>query len=142
MKRAILSFSFIVFIGMLTACSPRADTATTVPTLVAFQAAPPTACPQEEILPTIKELKPAEIKPGTEVTVVASGGYFRDTCGGVQESARTYKIYLDDEPAADMVCYVNHCEGKLQLPATISPGAHCLGVQKGTCQMKLDVRGD
>jgi len=97
---------------------------------------------QEEVLPKIEEIQPAEIKPGSEVTVIASGGYLRDNCGGYNEGSRVYKIYLDDEPYADLSCYVNHCEGKFVLPESIAAGSHCVGVQKGTCQLELQVTGE
>ncbi len=93
-------------------------------------------------MPKIEEIRPAQIKPGSEVTVIASGGYVRDNCGGYNESARSYTIYLDDEPFADLSCYVNHCEGKFVLPESTTVGPHCLGVQKGTCQMELEVAGE
>lgn len=91
------------------------------------------------MLPTITELRPAEAKPGGQVTVIASGGYVRDTCGGYHESAREFPVYLDDEPAGSLSCYVNHCEGRLQVPASAASGKHCLGVRKGSCQLELSV---
>ncbi len=87
------------------------------------------------------EIRPAQIMPGSEVTVIASGGYFRDTCGGYNEGSRIYKIYLDNEPIADLSCYINHCEGKFVLSDSIAVGSHCMGVQKGTCQLELQVAG-
>ncbi len=93
------------------------------------------------MLPKIQDVQPSEIRPGDEVTVVASGGYFQDDCGGFNESARVYKLYLDDEPVADLVCYVNHCEGKFVMPLNAALGAHCRGVEKGTCQLEVQVAG-
>ena len=93
------------------------------------------------IQPTVMEWssQPAKITPGSEVTVIASGGYFKHDCGGFDESARTYQLYLDNEPAADLLCYVNHCEARFKLPERAGVGTHCLGVQKGTCQMEVNV---
>jgi hypothetical protein len=96
---------------------------------------------QQEILPTITEVQPAEITRGSEVSLVGKGGYLKDSCGGYLEGARTYQVYLDDEPAGELSCYANHCEGKFKLPARAGVGKHCLGVQKGTCQMELEVVG-
>jgi hypothetical protein len=122
----------------LAACTPGRATPTR-PTLAAF---PTAQCLQEEVLPKIQEVQPAEPRPGREVLVSAFGGYFRDTCGGVNESARLYKIYFDDEPVANLQCYAGHCVGKFVLPEGVEIGAHCLGVQKGTCQMELRVAGE
>ncbi len=122
----------------LAACAPR-GTASPVATLVPFADGATPNCVQEEILPKITEVQPAEITPGSEVSLTASGGYLKDNCGGYYEGARSYQVYLDDEPAGELVCYVNHCEGKFKLPERAGVGRHCLGVQKGTCQMELDV---
>src|SRR5512140_1229052 len=85
------------------------------PRLVAFAGTPTAQCAWEEVLPKIEKIQPTDIKVGTEVTVSASGGYLRDSCGGVNESARMYQVFFDDEPIADLSCYVNHCEGKFVL---------------------------
>ena len=77
----------------------------------------------EEVLPKIGEVQPAEIKAGSEVTVIASGGYLKDNCGGFIEGARDYKLYFDDEPIADLSCYVNHCEAKFELPTSVGEPA-------------------
>jgi hypothetical protein len=106
---------------------------------MAFPTTSTTPCAQEEVTPRILEIRPAEIKPGSEVTVIASGGFIKDTCGGYVEEARTYKIYMDNEPIADLSCYINHCEGKFVLSESIAVGSHCMGVQKGTCQLEMQV---
>ena len=96
-------------------------------------------CLQEQVLPKILEIQPVVIKPGSEVKISGSGGYIKDSCGGYVEGSQVFKLYLDDEPMAELSCYVNHCEGKLVLPENIAVGSHCLGVQKGSCQMELEV---
>ncbi len=109
--------------------------------IVPFPGTPTAPCLTEEIWPKIEEIQPAVLTPGTEVTVSASGGYLRDQCGGYDESARAYKIYLDDEPVANLSCYVDHCEAKFMLPEGLAAGPHCMGVQKGTCQLEVQVAG-
>ncbi len=123
---------------VLAACGPRVS-ASPVATLAPYGGAETPDCAPQEILPKITEVQPAKITPGSEVTVIASGGYFKHDCGGFDESARTYQLYLDNEPAADLLCYVNHCEARFKLPERAGVGTHCLGVQKGTCQMEVNV---
>ncbi len=125
---------------ILAGCTAPA-TAPNAPTLAVFPGTPTKECVQEEVLPKIQEVRPAEIRAGSEVMVTASGGYLKDNCGGFIEGARMYKLYFDDEPFADLSCYVNHCEGKFVLPTSVTAGRHCLGVQKGTCQLEVDVVG-
>ncbi len=132
--------AFCISTVALAACGTTARP-TVVPTLVVYPGTPTPQCVQEEILPTIEQVEPDNIRPGTLVTVSARGGYFRDNCGAVNESARPYKLYFDDEPIADLMCYVNHCEGKFTLPQSVAAGRHCMGVQKGSCQMEVDVEG-
>jgi hypothetical protein len=128
-------------VAVLSACSVRAPS-TGVPTLAVFPLTPTMPCLSEEILPTIEKIQPEEIRPGSVVTVSASGGYLRDNCGGYIEGSRTYKVYVDNEPVADLACYVNHCEGKFTVPKDMAAGLHCMGVQKGVCQLELVVGGD
>jgi hypothetical protein len=113
-----------------------------VPKLVPFPGTPTALCMQEEVLPKIEEIRPALIRPGSEVTVTASGGYLKDDCGGFNESSRVYRLYFDDEPVADLTCYANHCEGRFVLPDHVAAGAHCMGVQKGSCQLQVQVAGN
>ncbi len=132
---AVLSLALI----LLAACTPRP---TPQPLkLVEFPGTPTPTCDRMEVLPQITSVQPDDLKAGVEVKVSARGGYFQDTCGAYDESARTYQIYVDDEPVADLQCYVNHCEGKFVLAQSVTPGVHCMGVQKGTCQVKLEVVG-
>jgi hypothetical protein len=137
-----LILAIIIVNGALAAaCSPVRAIPPDGATLVAFPATSTFQCVQEEVLPKIRDIRPTEIAPGSEVTVSGSGGYFRDSCGGTNEGARAYKIYLDNEPIADLLCYINHCEGKFVLADSIAIGPHCVGVQKGTCQIELQVTG-
>ncbi len=110
-----------------------------VSTLVPVAGAPTANCISREVLPTIDEVQPATITPGSEIMLSGSGGYFKDSCGGYNESARLYQVYLDNEPAGELQCYAGLCQAKFKLPERAGPGRHCLGVQKGTCQMELVV---
>jgi hypothetical protein len=124
---------------LLGACS---STPTAPPVkLIPFPGTPTAQCLQVEMPPKITDVRPETPRPGSEVTVIANGGYFQDNCGGYNESARTYQIYMDDEPVADLQCYVNRCEGKFKLSDDTQAGVHCMGVVKGTCQVKLEVAG-
>jgi hypothetical protein len=96
-------------------------------------------CEQTLVAPTIMEIQPAEPMAGSEINVIGSGGYIQDTCGGYIETAREFKLYLDQEPIGDLSCYVNRCEGKLALPSTLTVGRHCLSVEAGTCQFEFQV---
>ncbi len=138
---------------MLAACGARPEAsavpplstlpeASAAPTLAIFPGTPTPQCPWEEVLPKIDAIRPEQIKPGIEVTVTAYGGYFKDNCGGFNESARTYQIFFDDEPVGDLQCYVSYCEGKFVLSASVTAGRHCMGVQKGSCQTEVDVVGE
>ncbi len=141
--RSPLRFITLFCLGLLVlaACAtPGANTPATK--LVPFPGTPTAVCVQVEVLPKIEEIKPAEIRPGSTVMVSGSGGYLRDDCGAYFESSRAYKLYLDDEPVADLTCYANHCEGKFVLPGNVTAGAHCLGVQKGSCQVQVQVAGN
>jgi hypothetical protein len=85
-------------------------------------------CVEEVILPQITEIQPSQIKPGSTIKVIGTGGYVRDSCGGYKEGVQTFELYLDQEPVrlGDFVCYVNHCEGTFTLPDTITTGPHVL----------------
>lgn len=139
-SRHSLSIAFCAGLFLLAACS-TGGAKTPAAKLVPFPGTPTAACAQEEILPKIEQISPTKISPGSEVTVSASGGYLRDECGGYNESSRIYKLYFDDEPVADLTCYANHCEGKFVLPGHVAGGAHCMGVQKGSCQVQVQVAG-
>ena len=85
-------------------------------------------CVEELILPQVTEFQPSPAKPGSQITVIGSGGYVRDSCGGYKEGVQTFKLYLDDEPVpvGDLVCYVNRCQGTFTLSETITTGTHVL----------------
>lgn len=99
-------------------------------------------CTWEEVSPRLHEVQPAEAAPGDEITVIGSGGYFRDNCGGYNESSRTFQLYFDDELGGALVCYVNHCEAKLTIPTGASPGFHCISVAEAGCDIDIRVNSN
>ena len=127
-----------IFLITNTACAPSQPT---LPNTVTPTPHPPVTatvqCVQETVPPEIMEIQPAQATPGSEITVVGSGGYIKDTCGGYFEGSKLFKLYLDNEPIGDLACYVNHCEGKITLPSTLSIGVHCLSVEVGKCQFEF-----
>ncbi len=96
-----------------------------------------TECAERLIPPTVTDIQPAQPFAGNEMTVTGNGGFFQDSCGGVNESARTFTLYLDQEPVGDFACYVNHCELQFRLPDTLTAGAHCLSTQKDACEYEF-----
>lgn len=89
--------------------------------------------------PTIMEIQPAEPVAGSEIHVIGSGGYVQDTCGGCNESARAFALYLDHEHFGELTCYVNRCEGTAILSDSISPGLHCLSVEADKCEFEFQI---
>jgi hypothetical protein len=87
----------------------------------------------------ITEIQPAQGVPGSEINVIGAGGYIRDSCGYYNESARTFHLYLDNELVGELLCYVNHCEGKTTLSIAIMPGTHCLSTKKDKCEFEFQV---
>lgn len=125
---------------LISACVPEQttppDTLTPTPLLMVTATVP---CEQTLIPPVIMEIQPAEPAAGSEIKIIGSGGYIRDTCGGYIEGAREFKLHLDNEPVGDLSCYVNRCEGNLTLPSTLTVGPHCLSVEGGTCEFEFQV---
>lgn len=134
------AFGVCVCVLVLAACTLQREAEP--PTLAPFPGSPTAGCVLQELLPNIEGVQPAEIRPGSEVTVTARGGYLRDNCGGYIEGSRIYQLYFDDQVVADLACYVNYCQGKFVLGKGVAPGPHCMGVQKGTCQLEVQVVGD
>lgn len=97
------------------------------------------ACVENLVLPMITEIQPAQPTAGSEIRVIGSGGFLQDSCGGVNESARSFTLYLDQEPVGDIQCYVNRCEQKLVLSDSMTEGSHCLSTQKDACEFSFPV---
>ncbi len=144
-SRAIKGFAstLVMLLALTTACTPEqgafssAATATPGPSLAAKL-----ECEQEEVPPQITEIQPAQVVPGSEISVIASGGITRDSCGSVFEGARDFKLYLDNEPVGKLSCYINRCVEQFTLPSSISAGSHCLSVQTDECQFEFQVTTD
>ena len=96
-------------------------------------------CTEKTVPPIIADVQPPLAVPGDEITVIGTGGYMQDSCGGFNESARTFQLYLDNEAVGDLLCYVNHCEAKIILADTIASGLHCLSTQKDSCEFEFQV---
>jgi hypothetical protein len=130
----------MVFMLAIHSCSvPIVDQPTQTPPLTSTLLVETPACTETTIPPRIAEIQPSPITPGSEITITGTGGYIQDSCGGINESARSFELYLDDEPVSDLSCYVNHCETKILLADTIEAGAHCLSVQKGVCEIEFQI---
>ena len=97
------------------------------------------ACTEKTVPPIIADVQPSPALPGSEITIIGTGGYIQDSCGGINESARSYKLYLDDELVGDLLCYVNRCETIITLAGSIASKSHCLSTQKGVCEFQLQV---
>lgn len=97
------------------------------------------ACTEKTLPPIITDVQPSPALPGSEITIIGTGGYTQDLCGGINESARSFKLYLDDELVGDLLCYINRCETKITLAGSIASKSHCLSTQKGVCEFQLQV---
>lgn len=97
------------------------------------------ACAEKMLPPIITDVQPSPVLPGSEITIMGTGGYIEDSCGGINESARAFKLYLDDELVGDFLCYINRCETKITLADSIVAKSHCLSTQKGVCEFQLQV---
>lgn len=91
----------------------------------------PTTYQCEETLvlewPVIESVTPDPASPGSIVEVVGHGGVIR--CGNAyDESSRDFNVFLDEQRIGTINCYVNHCQGEVQLPAGLEPGDYSLDV--------------
>ena len=135
----------LLLAGLLAACqtgvAPTATAPATSTTAAKTVEPGPTAtvCSAVQVPPKLIEVQPSQAAPGDALKVIGSGGYSQDSCGGVNESARTFALYLDRQPLGDLSCYVDHCEAALHLPADTAPGAHCISLEVGHCDLQLKV---
>jgi hypothetical protein len=151
LSKVIIRISILFFVFGLQSCAPAAVQPASSPvsatlvnstqgssiTLAPLVETP--ACTEKMVLPVITDIQPSPALPGNEITITGRGGYIQDSCGGFNESARSFKLYLDDELAGDLQCYVNHCEAKIKLLDTIPLEEHCLSTQIGVCEFRFRV---
>jgi len=119
--------------------SPAMGNAMQTPTVTPMLFAGTFQCTEETMPPIIADVQPPLAVPGGEISVIGTGGYIQDSCGGFNESARMFKLYLDNESAGELLCYVNHCEVQIDLADTIASGLHCLSTQKDICEFEFQV---
>jgi hypothetical protein len=99
-------------------------------------------CVDELVPPQLVETEPTQITPGTELRVMGTGGYLLNSCGGFNESARNFPLYLDDQRVGELGCYINYCGGRFTLPGKTQPGAHCISTEVGRCELEIQVTGN
>ena len=137
-RRLVIAILWSILLSVMSACASEQTAPLHTATAMSSPSVTGTAeCEQELIPPQIMEIQPAEPRLGSEINVIGSGGYVQDNCGGYIEGSKVFRVYLDHELIGDLSCYVNHCEGKFTLPATLSIGSHCLSVEIGTCQFEF-----
>jgi hypothetical protein len=96
------------------------------------------AFPTEEAFVAWPSLLPIEVEsvmPGDELEIVATGGYLRWDTGcrkSINESAREFRVYFDDEPVGNISCFVNVCRVTITIPVDTPPGTHSLSVEGGS----------
>jgi hypothetical protein len=96
-------------------------------------------CVEELVPPQLTETQPILIAPEEQLMVLGTGGYIRDSCGGYNESARAFPLYLDGQPIGSLGCYVNLCEGRFIIPPGTQPGPHCVSTEPGRCDLEIQV---
>ncbi len=151
LSKATLLISMLIFILALQSCasavvqptsspvSPTLDQSTQVSSMTPAPLVETPTCTEEIVPPVITDIQPTPVLPGSEITITGRGGYIQDSCGFFNESARSFKLYLDEEPVGDLVCYVNHCETKINLADSITLEEHCLSTQMGICEFRFRV---
>jgi hypothetical protein len=150
-QKLVTVLLIMVFILALQSCTPTLVQPTAshvVPTLDTATPLSPTnptlfvetpECTQSTVPPTIVDVQPSPALPGSKITITGTGGYIQDSCGGINESARSFKLYLDDEPVGDLLCYVNRCETTITLTVSIPSDSHCLATQTDVCEFEFKV---
>jgi len=119
--------------------SPTLDSSTQISPVTPTLFVEMPQCTETAVPPTITEVQPSQVTAGGEITVIGTGGFTQDSCGGFNESARFFKLYLDHESVNDLLCYIHLCEVKIVLSDTIGSGVHCLSLEKDTCEIEFQV---
>jgi hypothetical protein len=86
-------------------------------------------CDESLILdwPVLDSVIPIPAEPGSTLQLAGHGGAIR--CGNAyDESSRDFDVYLDDERVGSINCYVNHCEGTIDLPQDLEKGTYILSI--------------
>lgn len=77
--------------------------------------------------PIIDDVIPNPASPGSAIEILGHGGAIR--CGNAyDESSRDFEIYLDELRLGTVNCYVNHCEGTVDLPGSLEQGTYSLSI--------------
>ena len=151
LSKLMVVVSLTIFILALQSCASTAvqpaasdassafDSSTQVSLTESTPSVETPACTEETVFPIITDVQPSPAQPGSEITITGTGRYVQDSCGGINESARSFQLYLDDEPVGDLSCYVNHCESKISLASSIESKSHCLSTQPGVCEFQFQV---
>ena len=84
------------------------------------------------VWPILQEVAPNPAAPGQSVHVIGSGGYHIMPDGGYDESSRPFALYLDGEPASNIICYVSRCEGDMLIPSETLSGTHSITTDGGS----------
>jgi uncharacterized protein YkwD len=79
---------------------------------------PPSPTPTPvTVYPVLKTLTPNPAAAGSKVTVTGTGGYKRNWNGLLDESARSFQLFLDGKANTRISCAVNHCQGQINIPS-------------------------
>jgi hypothetical protein len=119
--------------------SPSLNNSTQIPSVNLAPLVETPKCEEQTIPLKIAAIRPFQVMPGSEITIIGTGGYVQDSYHGFNESARTFQLYLDNKSVGELLCYVNHCEAKIILADTIASGLHCLSTQKDFCEFEFQV---
>lgn len=100
---------------------------------------PTPTCIWQAIPPALFEAQPTTVKAGDEISLIGRGGYRQDTCGGYDESARSFPLYFGDAVVGTLSCYVGSCQATFTVPPNTQPGAYCLTAVAGQCDIQVNV---
>jgi hypothetical protein len=151
LSKVTVTLSMTIFILVLPSCAstvvhptashvlPPLDNSTQVSPIHPTPFVETPECHEKMVPPIIADVQPSPALPGNEITITGKGGYTQDSCGGMNESAKSFKRYLDNELVGDLLCYVNRCEAKINLTGSIASKSHCLSTQQGVCEFQFQV---
>lgn len=77
--------------------------------------------------PVIDAVLPSPAEAGSQIAIDGHGGAIR--CGNAyDESSRDFDVYIEGEVIGTVNCYVNHCQGDLDVPVDLEPGTYSLSI--------------